>query len=140
MPSLSRRLTAEALGTFGLVFVGAAVVVVNGGFPNSGIGLLMDALRATHHIDDTLVVYLSDNGAPFPGAKTTLYDSGIHLPLVIRAPDQPKRGIRNPAMVSWIDLLPTCLDVAPRYEPPATALASNSFSPEGPKGRPRTRS
>lgn len=44
MPSLSRRLVAEALGTFGLVFVGAAVVVVNGGFPNSGIGLLGIAL------------------------------------------------------------------------------------------------
>lgn len=40
MPPLGRRLVAEALGTFGLVFVGAAVVVVNGGFPNSGIGLL----------------------------------------------------------------------------------------------------
>jgi len=37
-------LVAEALGTFGLVFVGAAVVVVNGGFPNSGIGLLGIAL------------------------------------------------------------------------------------------------
>jgi MIP family channel proteins len=44
MPSLARRVTAEALGTFGLVFVGAAVVVVNGGFPNSGIGLLGIAL------------------------------------------------------------------------------------------------
>lgn len=44
MPSLARRLTAEALGTFGFVFVGAAVVVVNGGFPNSGIGLLGIAL------------------------------------------------------------------------------------------------
>ena len=44
MPSLGRRLVAEALGTFGLVFVGAAVVVVNGGFPNSGIGLLGIAL------------------------------------------------------------------------------------------------
>jgi aquaporin TIP len=44
MPPLSRRLVAEALGTFGLVFVGAAVVVVNGGFPNSGIGLLGIAL------------------------------------------------------------------------------------------------
>ncbi len=44
MPSLARRLTAEALGTFGLVFVGCAVVVVNGGFPNSGIGLLGIAL------------------------------------------------------------------------------------------------
>src|SRR5687768_15064885 len=44
MPSLARRLTAEAFGTFGFVFVGAAVVVVNGGFPNSGIGLLGIAL------------------------------------------------------------------------------------------------
>jgi len=44
MPSLPRRLVAEAFGTFGLVFVGAAVVVVNGGFPNSGIGLLGIAL------------------------------------------------------------------------------------------------
>lgn len=44
MPSLGRRVVAEALGTFGLVFVGAAVVVVNGGFPNSGIGLLGIAL------------------------------------------------------------------------------------------------
>jgi MIP family channel proteins len=44
MPSLARRLVAEALGTFGLVFIGAAVVVVNGGFPNSGIGLIGIAL------------------------------------------------------------------------------------------------
>src|SRR3982750_1469517 len=44
MPSLARRLTAEAIGTFSLVFIGAAVVVVNGGFPNSGIGLLGIAL------------------------------------------------------------------------------------------------
>jgi aquaporin TIP len=44
MPSLARRLTAEALGTFALVFVGAAVVVVNGGFPQSGIGLIGIAL------------------------------------------------------------------------------------------------
>ena len=44
MPSLARRLVAEALGTFALVFVGAAVVVVNGGFPNSSIGLIGIAL------------------------------------------------------------------------------------------------
>lgn len=42
--SLPRRLLAEAVGTFALVFVGAGVVVVNGGFPNSGIGLLGIAL------------------------------------------------------------------------------------------------
>lgn len=44
MPSLGRRLVAEALGTFTFVFAGVAVVVVNGGFPNHGIGLLGIAL------------------------------------------------------------------------------------------------
>jgi N-sulfoglucosamine sulfohydrolase len=77
---------------------------------DSGIGMLMDALRETGHLDDTLIVYLSDNGAPFPGAKTTLYDRGIHLPLVVRAPDQERRGVSNSAMVSWIDIAPTILD------------------------------
>ncbi|MBA3658341.1 MAG: aquaporin [Gemmatimonadales bacterium] len=39
MTLLARRLVAEAVGTFALVFIGAAVVVVNGGFPASSIGL-----------------------------------------------------------------------------------------------------
>ena len=79
---------------------------------DSGIGLLLDALRDTGHGSDTLVIYLSDNGRAFPGAKTTLYDEGIHLPLIIWSPTQSKHGIRNDAMVSWVDILPTILDWA----------------------------
>ncbi len=44
MTLLSRRLVAEAVGTFALVFIGVAVVVVSGGFPDSGSGLLGVAL------------------------------------------------------------------------------------------------
>ena len=79
---------------------------------DSGIGLLLAALRDTGHSSDTLVLYLSDNGRAFPGAKTTLYDEGIHLPLIIWSPTQSKHGIRNDAMVSWVDILPTILDWA----------------------------
>jgi N-sulfoglucosamine sulfohydrolase len=79
---------------------------------DSGIGLLLDALRDTKHDGDTLVIYLSDNGRAFPGAKTTLYDEGIHLPLIISSPAQTKRGVRNDAMVSWVDITPTILDWA----------------------------
>ena len=75
---------------------------------DSGVGMLLDALRTTKHADDTLVIYLSDNGRPFPGAKTTLYDDGIHVPLVVAAPGQ-RRGVRNEAMVSWVDIAPTIL-------------------------------
>jgi N-sulfoglucosamine sulfohydrolase len=76
---------------------------------DSGVGLLLEALRATHHESDTLVIYLSDNGRPFPGAKTTLYDEGILLPLIVYEPGG-KANVRNAAMVSWIDITPTILE------------------------------
>lgn len=76
---------------------------------DSGIGLLLDELTAAGHADDTLVIYLSDNGRPFPGAKTNLYDPGLHLPLIIHAPGAAG-GAVNDAMVSWIDIAPTLLD------------------------------
>lgn len=86
---------------------------------DSGVGLLLAALRAAGHGSDTLVIYLSDNGRAFPGAKTTLYDAGIHLPLIVASPMQAKHGVRNDAMVSWIDILPTILDWAgvPKTQP-----------------------
>jgi len=77
---------------------------------DQGVGRLMQALKDTGHLDDTLVVYLSDNGIPFPGAKTNLYDPGIRLPLIVRAPDQKTRGVVSQAMVSWVDIAPTLLE------------------------------
>jgi N-sulfoglucosamine sulfohydrolase len=74
-----------------------------------GVGLVLKVLEDAKQLDNTLVIFLSDNGIPFPGAKTTLYDAGIHLPLVIRAPGQ-KAGVVSPAMVSWTDVAPTVLD------------------------------
>jgi N-sulfoglucosamine sulfohydrolase len=96
---------------------------------DSGVGLLLDALRATGHGEDTLIVYMSDNGRPFPAAKTTLYDEGIRLPLIIQSPDQTKRGVRNSAMVSWIDILPTVLDWAGARADTSTPLPGRSLLP-----------
>jgi N-sulfoglucosamine sulfohydrolase len=75
-----------------------------------GVGLILDALRETGNADNTLVLFLSDNGIPFPGAKTTLYDPGIHLPLIVSSPREKRRGHACNAMVSWVDILPTILD------------------------------
>jgi len=95
---------------------------------DQGLGRLMQALKNTGHADDTLVIYLSDNGIPFPGAKTNLYDPGMNLPLVVRSPDQKRHGVRTEAMVSWVDLLPTILDftgaAGPDYQ-----LHGRSFLP-----------
>lgn len=93
---------------------------------DQGVGRLMEALKATNHLDDTLVIYLSDNGIPFPNAKTNLYDPGIRLPLIVRRPGGKARGVVSQAMVSWTDILPTVLDWA-NVKPPAYPLHGRSF-------------
>ena len=75
-----------------------------------GVGAVLRVLKETKREADTLVIFLSDNGIPFPGAKTTLYDPGVLLPLVIRAPDG--KAAVNKAMVSWTGIAPTVLDWA----------------------------
>ncbi len=79
---------------------------------DQGVGMLLEELRKSGQEQETLVIYVSDNGMPFPGAKATLYEPGIHLPMIVRRPGMERRGLVNNAMVSWVDLVPTCLDWA----------------------------
>jgi len=102
---------------------------------DDGVGRVVKVLSDAKKLDDTLVIFVSDNGIPFPGAKTTLYDAGVHLPLIVRKPEQ-KGGIVNSAMVSWTDIAPTVLDWC-GVKPPAPAgkkkvaieMAGRSFLP-----------
>lgn len=88
-----------------------------------GIGRLLEHLDAAGVMDDTVVVYLSDNGAAFPLAKTTLYEPGMALPLIVCDPRRPATaGAAASALVSWVDLAPTVLDLAG-----APALAGRMF-------------
>ena len=88
-----------------------------------GIGRLLEHLDAAGVLDDTVIVYLSDNGAAFPLAKTTLYEPGMALPLVVRDPRRPSTaGTVASALVTWADLAPTVLDLAGAPE-----LASRMF-------------
>jgi N-sulfoglucosamine sulfohydrolase len=86
---------------------------------DAGLGRLIEVLKETGHWDDTLIIFASDNGMPFPGAKTTLYEPGTNLPLVIRRPGQ-QAGVINDALANWTDLVPTILEYAgakgPQYK------------------------
>ena len=79
---------------------------------DQGVGRLVDILKKAGKYDDTLIVYMSDNGVPFPGAKTTVYESGLRLPCIVRNPEVKKRGVVSEAFVSWVDVTPTILDFA----------------------------
>lgn len=104
---------------------------------DSGVGLLLEALQKTGHAQDTLVLFLSDNGRPFPGAKTTLYDDGIHLPLIVASPGQSRRGVTNAAMVSWVDIVPTILDWTRAPAPKEYELPGRSLLPILEQSRPK---
>ncbi len=104
---------------------------------DAGIGMVLDELRKSGRYEDTLIIYLSDNGIPFPNAKTTVYDAGVHVPMIVRAPGGGRPGITNDAMVSFVDLLPTVLDwtgaPGPNYELPGRSFLPILFE-EHPRG------
>ena len=83
-----------------------------------GVGRLVDLIRHSGTDRETIVVYLSDNGGAFPVAKTTLYEPGMQLPLIIaRIPSDSSgticsSGSSCSALVTWADLAPTVLDLA----------------------------
>lgn len=78
---------------------------------DQGIGMMLDVLKETGQLQNTLILFLSDNGIAFPNAKTNLYDAGSRLPFIMRAPGV-KGGLLNNAMISYTDIVPTLLDAA----------------------------
>jgi arylsulfatase A-like enzyme len=88
------------------------------------LGLVHDAGR-THLGKGTLFLFTSDHGAQFPFGKWNGYDTGVRTPLVAVWAGRVKPGSTTGAMVSWIDILPTCLEAA-GGTPPAT-ISGRSF-------------
>ena len=79
---------------------------------DQGVGRLVENLKKEGLYDNTVIVYISDNGIAFPGAKTTLYDPGMKLPCIVKLPNQKNKSSVTEAMVSWVDITPTLLDFA----------------------------
>lgn len=80
---------------------------------DSYVGEVMELLPAEQQpgFRSTIVFFISDNGRPFPRAKTTLYDDGIRTPLIVSWPSFIKPGRISASLVSTVDLAPTILDI-----------------------------
>lgn len=107
-----------------------------------GLGALMQSLRDIGQWDNTLILILSDNGPPFPGAKTTCYEPGLNLPLIVRDPRHPAPGKTCDALVTWADLTPTILDycgVEVPPSPPVRPAENVGRIPEVPPAGPRAK-
>jgi arylsulfatase A-like enzyme len=94
---------------------------------DDGVGRVLERLRTEGIADNTLVVFLSDNGGatreltssnhPFRGEKGQLLEGGIRVPMIARWPARWPAGRTEARMVSSMDLSPTALAAAGRPVP-----------------------
>lgn len=90
------------------------------------VGKVLDASEAILG-DDTFYLFTSDHGTQWPFGKWNLYDTGTQVPMIVRWPGATQPGSRTDAMVSWVDILPTLVDVAGGEAP--DDLDGRSFIP-----------
>lgn len=90
------------------------------------LGDVYDAAREVLGKDNTLFLHTSDHGAQWPFGKWNLYDGGIRTPMIAVWPGHIRAGARTDAMVSWIDLIPTLVELA--GGPAPTGIDGRSFA------------
>ena len=78
------------------------------------VGRMLQVLDDHDLADNTLVVFLSDNGIHFPFAKSNCYMTSVRTPLILRWPDKINPDSVSDSIVSTVDLMPTILDAAGR--------------------------
>ena len=79
---------------------------------DQGFARLVEILQDAGVYDKTLILFTSDHGMAFAGGKTTVYEGGLKVPMVVRDPYQDQRGFQTDALISHIDITPTILDFA----------------------------
>ena len=87
-------------------------------FMDKQVGDLLGQLEADGLADNTIVFFYADHGLGIPRFKRTLYDSGLHIPLIVRFPEKyqhlaPNRSVDTvDSLVSFVDFAPTVLSLA----------------------------
>lgn len=103
------------------------------------VGRLMQTLEAQGLRDNTLVLFTGDNGSPpiaesrfagrvVRGAKHTLTDLGIRVPLIAALPGVVPAGRACGHLVDFSDLLPTCVELGGGRLPTAATFDGRSFA------------
>lgn len=86
---------------------------------DAAVGRLLDTLSATGLDESTWVVFMTDHGPALPRAKSTLYDAGTGIAMIVRPPSRlPSEPKVYDELFSGVDLLPTLLDLLGVEIPP----------------------
>jgi arylsulfatase A-like enzyme len=96
---------------------------------DEGVDSIVKTLAASNRLENTYIVYVSDNGYSFGEhrliGKGHLYESSVRVPLLVRGPDVVAGS--KPRLTSNVDIAPSILDWA-RVTPPAGFVDGNSFA------------
>jgi uncharacterized sulfatase len=93
------------------------------------LGRMIALLKEKGELENTVVIVTSDNGMPFAGAKSTLYEYGTHVPLAVRWGNEVDGGRTTERLTNLIDLAPTILDAAGVDKPTEHPMAGKSLLP-----------
>jgi arylsulfatase A-like enzyme len=104
-----------------------------------GVGALLDKLEAMGVLENTLIIFTSDNGmnmghhgiwgkgnGTFP---QNMYDTSVKVPALMARPGFLPEGVTDGHLLSHYDLMPTLLDYLGFEHPGAEALPGRSFAP-----------
>lgn len=94
------------------------------------VGERIEELRRAGVLDNTIVIWSTDHGDGLPRGKRSLYDSGLHVPMIVRFPDGRMAGQADDRMISFVDLAPTILTLA-GAKPPQHMQGVDALGPEG---------
>ena len=93
---------------------------------DTGFGMIMHVLAQRGLNENTLVIFMGDNGEALLRGKGTLYSRGLHVPLIVRWPGKVQAGSQSDALISGVDLAATMLDAA--GVAPAGGVVRHQFS------------
>ena len=103
------------------------------------VGKILADLEKSGQAENTIVFYYSDHGGVLGRSKRFMYESGLHIPLVIRFPKKyahlapGKPGTQTDRIVTFLDFAPTLLSLAgidvPDYMPGKAFLGKQAAAP-----------
>ena len=76
------------------------------------VGEVMNSLAKHGLAEHSLFIYTADQGPEWPHCKWTCYDTGLHVPFIARWPGKIEPGSTSEALISFIDITPTLVDLA----------------------------
>lgn len=98
---------------------------------DKNIGIVLNALKENGLSENTLVLYLSDNGYLLNDHKRfekhTMWEEAIRQPLIVKAGERFEKGVKRNALVEYIDVVPTILDILNLN--PLAEVQGSSFLP-----------